>query len=139
MKTDRGTCVAVGITDEPWELVCTFYVPFEDGIDLVSPIVARALALLAEQGRELTATAEPDDEPPPVDHLADIAHVIGGERRIRTHTVLTQLATHNHCTVREPYAPPRRCRCRCLACCPAAGGCGSLAAEGAPHFVGDTA
>lgn len=27
MKTDRGTCVAVGVTDEPWELVRTFYVP----------------------------------------------------------------------------------------------------------------
>lgn len=95
MKTDRGTCVAVGVTDEPWELVRTFYVPFEDGIDLVSPVVARALALVAEHGRELTVTAEPDDQAPPVDHLADIAHVIGGERRVRTHTVLTRLATHN--------------------------------------------
>jgi S-DNA-T family DNA segregation ATPase FtsK/SpoIIIE len=95
MKTDRGTCVAVGVTDERWELVRTFYVPFEDGIDLVSPVVARALALIAEQGRELTVTTEPDDEAPPVDHLADIAHVIGGEQRVRTHTVLTRLATHN--------------------------------------------
>jgi DNA segregation ATPase FtsK/SpoIIIE, S-DNA-T family len=95
MKTDRGTCVAVGVTDERWELVRTFYVPFEDGIDLVSPVVARALALLAEQGRELTITAEPDEQAPPVDHLADIAHVIGGERKVRTHTVLTRLATHN--------------------------------------------
>jgi S-DNA-T family DNA segregation ATPase FtsK/SpoIIIE len=95
MKTDRGSCVAVGVTDERWELVRTFYVPFEDGIDLVSPVVARALALIAEHGRELTVTAEPDDEAPPVDHLADIAHVIGGEPRVRTHTVLTRLATHN--------------------------------------------
>jgi DNA segregation ATPase FtsK/SpoIIIE, S-DNA-T family len=95
MKTDRGSCVAVGVTDERWELVRTFYVPFEDGIDLVSPVVARALALIAEQGRELTVTAEPNEQAPPVDHLADIAHVVGGERRVRTHTVLTRLATHN--------------------------------------------
>ncbi|WP_179956685.1 hypothetical protein [Amycolatopsis anabasis] len=95
MKTDRGTCVAVGLTDEPYELVRTFYVPFEDGIDLVTPIVARAMALLAEQGRELTATGEPDTEEPPVDHLADIAHVLGGEKRVRTQTVLARLAAHN--------------------------------------------
>lgn len=95
MKTDRGICVAVGVTDERWELVRTFYVPFEDGIDLVSPVVARALALVAEQGRELTVTAELDDEPSPVDHLADIAHMVCGERGVRTHTVLTRLATHN--------------------------------------------
>jgi len=95
MKTDRGSCVAVGVTDERWELVRTFYVPFEDGIDLVSPVVARALVLVAEQGRELTVTAEFDDEALPVDHLADITHVIGGERRVRTQTVLTRLATHN--------------------------------------------
>ncbi len=95
MKTDRGSCVAVGVTDQRWELVRTFYVPFEDGIDLVSPVVAHALALVAGQGRELTVTAEPDDEAPPVDHLADIAHVVGGERRVRTHTVLTRLAIHN--------------------------------------------
>jgi S-DNA-T family DNA segregation ATPase FtsK/SpoIIIE len=36
MKTDRGTCVAVGITDATFELVNTFYVPLEDGIDLVT-------------------------------------------------------------------------------------------------------
>ena len=95
MKTDRGSCVAVGVTDERWELVRTFYVPFEDGIDLVSPVVARALALLAEHGRELTVTAEPNKQAPPVDHLTDIAHVIGGERKVRTHTVLTRLTTHN--------------------------------------------
>ncbi|MGB6162865.1 MAG: FtsK/SpoIIIE domain-containing protein [Pseudonocardiaceae bacterium] len=95
MKTDRGSCVAVGVTDERWELVRTFYVPFEDGIDLVSPVIARALALIAEHGRELTVTAEPNEQAPPVDHLADIAHVIGGERKVRTHTVLTRLATHN--------------------------------------------
>lgn len=95
MRTDRGTCVAVGITDEPWELVRTFYVPFEDGTDLVSPVVARAMALLAEQGRQLTATAADDNEAAPVDHLADIADACQGEKRVRTQTVLARLIADN--------------------------------------------
>lgn len=97
MKTDRGTCVAVGITDAPWELVRTFYVPFEDGTDDVTPIVARSLELITEHGRNLITTGtEPDeDEPAPVDHLADVAHVIAGEPRVRTQTVLARLAGHN--------------------------------------------
>ncbi|MBK1784446.1 hypothetical protein [Prauserella cavernicola] len=94
MKTDRGTCVAVGVTDEAWELVRTFYVPFEDGLDLVSPIVARALAQVVENGRTITATAE-EDEAEPVDPLADITHVLNGEARVRTQTVLVRLATLN--------------------------------------------
>ncbi|HEX5407938.1 MAG TPA: hypothetical protein VFX16_37205 [Pseudonocardiaceae bacterium] len=93
MKTDRGTCVAVGITDESWELVRTYYVPFEDGIDMVSPVVARTMALLAEQGRPvaITAAADTDQTPEPVDHLADIAAVCAGAKRVRTQTVLARL------------------------------------------------
>jgi S-DNA-T family DNA segregation ATPase FtsK/SpoIIIE len=68
---------------------------FKDDQVPVSPVIARALALIAEQGRELAVTAEPEDEALSVDHLADIAHVISGERRVRTHTVLTRFATHN--------------------------------------------
>lgn len=95
MKTDRGTCVAVGITDEPWELARTFYVPFEDGIDLVSPVIARAMALLAEHGRPVALTAGEDEPPAPADHLADIAEVCAGEKRVRTQTVLARLIAHN--------------------------------------------
>jgi S-DNA-T family DNA segregation ATPase FtsK/SpoIIIE len=96
MKTDRGTCVAVGITDESWELVRTYYVPFEDGIDLVSPVIARAMALLAEQGRPAAITAADDsEETEPVDHLADIAAVFGGAKRVRTQTVLARLIADN--------------------------------------------
>jgi S-DNA-T family DNA segregation ATPase FtsK/SpoIIIE len=96
MKTDRGTCVAVGVTDNPFELVRTFYIPFEDGTDHVTPIVARSLAILADAGRAI----EPPDRPPeivaaPVDHLADIATVLGDEPRLRTQVVLTRLAEHN--------------------------------------------
>lgn len=96
MKTDRGTCVVVGITDEPWELVRTFYVRFEDGTDMVSPVIARAMAQLAEQGRQLAATAQEDDDAAaPVDHLADIEAVCTGEKRVRTQTVLARLVAHN--------------------------------------------
>ncbi|MGW7533446.1 hypothetical protein [Amycolatopsis sp. NPDC054798] len=96
MKTDRGTCVAVGITDEPWELVRTFYVTFEDGTDLVTPVIARAMALLAEHGRPVTLTTSTEEQvPEPADHLADIADVIGGEKRVRTQTVLARLIAHN--------------------------------------------
>ncbi|WP_020659675.1 hypothetical protein [Amycolatopsis benzoatilytica] len=96
MKTDRGTCVAVGITDEPWELVRTFYVTFEDGTDLVTPVVARAMALLAEHGRPVAlTTAKENEQPAPADHLADIAEACAGEKRVRTQTVLARLIAHN--------------------------------------------
>ena len=92
MKTDRGTCVAVGITDESWELVRTYYVPFEDGIDMVSPVIARAMALLAEHGRPVSiTTADNGETPKTVDHLADIAAVCAGAKRVRTQTVLARL------------------------------------------------
>ncbi|HEV3358182.1 MAG TPA: hypothetical protein VG247_15410 [Pseudonocardiaceae bacterium] len=96
MKTDRGTCVAVGITDESWELVRTYYVPFEDGIDMVSPVIARAMALLAEHGRPVSiTTADNGETTTPVDHLADIAAVCAGAKRVRTQTVLARLIADN--------------------------------------------
>jgi S-DNA-T family DNA segregation ATPase FtsK/SpoIIIE len=92
INADRGTCVAVGVTDEVFELVRTFYVPFEDGTDDVTPVIARSLALLTE-GTTITATTEPENAPAVTDPLADIAAVIKeGERRVRTQTVLTRLA-----------------------------------------------
>jgi DNA segregation ATPase FtsK/SpoIIIE, S-DNA-T family len=95
MTTDRGTCVAVGVTDATFELVRTFYVPFEDGIDDVTPVVDRAMALVAETGREIEAPEPAEIEAAPVDHLADIAYVMRGERRVRTQVVLSRLAEHD--------------------------------------------
>ncbi|MGH3760527.1 hypothetical protein [Actinophytocola sp.] len=95
MTTDRGTCVAVGVTDATFELVRTFYVPFEDGTDDVSPVIARAMAILDETGRAITAPERAEIEAAPVDHLADIAEVMRGERRVRTQVVLSRLAEHN--------------------------------------------
>ncbi|MBB4684639.1 FtsK/SpoIIIE domain-containing protein [Amycolatopsis jiangsuensis] len=98
INTDRGTCVAVGITDETFELVRTFYVPFEDGADDVTPVIARAMELIEEAGREIEAGARPQIEtaaPVAVDHLADIAAVCAGEKRVRTQVVLARLIARN--------------------------------------------
>ncbi|WP_329067374.1 hypothetical protein [Amycolatopsis sp. NBC_01480] len=99
MNTDRGTCVAVGITDETFELVRTFYVAFEDGIDDVTPIIIRAMALIQEAGRHVESGTRPQIEAAaPVvvaDHLADIAAVLDGEARVRTQTVIARLISYN--------------------------------------------
>ncbi|MCK2240186.1 MULTISPECIES: hypothetical protein [unclassified Crossiella] len=96
MRTDRGTCVAVGVTDNVFELIRSFYVPFEDGADMVTPIVARAMAHRADHGPVLAATGmRVEIEAAPVDHLADIHRVMDGEARVRTQTVLARLVAHN--------------------------------------------
>jgi S-DNA-T family DNA segregation ATPase FtsK/SpoIIIE len=97
INTDRGTCVAVGITDETFELVRTFYVPLEDGADDVSPVIARAVALIEETGRAVESSARLEIEPGPaeVDLLADLVEVMRGGRRVRTQVVLSRLAQHN--------------------------------------------
>lgn len=92
MHTDRGTCVAVGLTTATFELVRTFYVPFEDGADDVTPVIERAMQLLAEAGREVTGGARPALEAARADHLADVFEVMRGERRVRTQVVLARLA-----------------------------------------------
>jgi DNA segregation ATPase FtsK/SpoIIIE, S-DNA-T family len=95
MHTDRGTCVAVGLTSATFELVRTFYVPFEDGADDVSPVVARAMQLLAEERRSIGQVERLELGSAPADHLADIAEVMRGERRVRTQVVLARLADLN--------------------------------------------
>lgn len=94
MHTDRGTCVAVGLTAASFELVRTFYVAFDEDADQVSPVIRRALNLLADTGRTLASTAD-TDPPPPVDVLADVAEVLGTDKRVRTQVVLTRLAERN--------------------------------------------
>jgi S-DNA-T family DNA segregation ATPase FtsK/SpoIIIE len=95
MKTDRGTCVAVGVTDATFELVNTFYVPLEDGIDMVTPVVKRAMAEITDLRRTGPAPDDTADGPEPVDHLTDIAEVLGQQRRVLTRVILTRLAERN--------------------------------------------
>ncbi|MFI5611092.1 FtsK/SpoIIIE domain-containing protein [Amycolatopsis sp. NPDC051903] len=98
INTDRGTCVAVGTTDETFELVRTFYVPFEDEADDVTPVIARAVALIEEMGRTVEPSTQPQlyaTGPVEVDELADLAEVIGGDDRVRTQQVLARLVELN--------------------------------------------
>lgn len=91
MKTDRGTCVAVGVTDENFDLIRTFYIPFEDEVDMVTPVITRALGIVDETGRTIDATRRAALERAAADHLADIAAALQGERRVPTRVVLTRL------------------------------------------------
>lgn len=99
---DRGTCVVnSGFgTNNKYTVVRTHYVcardPETHSPDQVTPIIVRALDLLAKQGRTIhAAPEETTDEPGPVDHLANIHRVLRGERRVRTQVVLTRLAELN--------------------------------------------
>ena len=93
MHTDRGTCVAVGVSDATFELLNTFYVPYADGIDLITPVVTRAMAAINQLHRTGDPTTDQDDqEAGEVDHLGNINEVLRGERRVRTQVVLTRLA-----------------------------------------------
>lgn len=95
--TDRGTCVAVGVTESTFELIRSYYVPFEDGADDVTPIIARALLLIADDDRALPASQRLglDTASPAPDHLTAVAEAMRGERRVRTQIVLTRMAALN--------------------------------------------
>ncbi|MET7890646.1 zonular occludens toxin domain-containing protein [Streptomyces mirabilis] len=88
---DVGTAVTVGFSSKPFEVIRCHYVARdpEKGIDEVTPVVERAMALHKGTG--------PLDAPAftPVDHLADIAAVLGHEPKMRTQDVLHGLQDHN--------------------------------------------
>ena len=94
---DRGTAVTTGLTANRFELVNTFYIPFDEDRDDITPVIARAMALLAEYGQTVPATdtVPGADEEPSVDHLADIHVALRGEKRVRTQVVLARLAELN--------------------------------------------
>lgn len=99
---DRGTCVVnSGFgTNTKYTVVRTHYVcakdPETNTPDQVTPVIIRALHLMAKQGRTVNAALENStDTPPPVDHLTDINEVLHGEHRVRTQVVLTRLAELN--------------------------------------------
>jgi S-DNA-T family DNA segregation ATPase FtsK/SpoIIIE len=51
MHTDQGTSVMVGVSDATFELVRGFYVPYSDGVDMVTPVVARAMTAIDQLRR----------------------------------------------------------------------------------------
>ncbi|MFE2967868.1 cell division protein FtsK [Streptomyces sp. NPDC059340] len=85
---DVGTAMAAGFGKTPG-LIRSYYVRKEAGIDEVTPVVERAMALYEGTG--------PADAPAftPVDHLADIAAVLGHETKMLTMDVLRGLQDRN--------------------------------------------
>jgi len=94
---DRGTAVTTGLTANRFELVNGFYIPFDEDRDDVTPVIARAMALLDEHGHGVPASTNPDagGGEPAADHVADIHAVLRGEARVRTQIVLQRLAECN--------------------------------------------
>jgi S-DNA-T family DNA segregation ATPase FtsK/SpoIIIE len=85
---DVGTAVTVGFSSKPFEVVRSHYVARdpEKGIDEVTPVVERAMALHEGTG----PAAEPTFEP--ADALTDVAAVLGDAPRMLTQEVLNRLA-----------------------------------------------
>lgn len=91
---DRGTAVTVGLTANRFELVNGFYVAFDEERDDVTPVITRAMALLADHG--VPGSESEHVEPEAVtDHLADIHTALRGQPRVRTQVVLSRLAEQN--------------------------------------------
>ncbi|MER5473720.1 cell division protein FtsK [Streptomyces sp. NPDC002685] len=85
---DVGTAMAAGFGKTPG-LIRSYYVRKEAGIDEVTPVVERAMALYK-------GTAVPEAPAfAPADHLADILTVLGQEPRMRTQDVLHRLIDRN--------------------------------------------
>ncbi|MET7619027.1 cell division protein FtsK [Streptomyces sp. NPDC005408] len=86
---DVGTAMAAGFGKTPG-LIRSYYVRKEAGIDEVTPVVERAMkAYKNDDGVYEVATFAP------VDHLTDIAAVLGHAPKMRTQDVLRGLAEHN--------------------------------------------
>jgi S-DNA-T family DNA segregation ATPase FtsK/SpoIIIE len=87
-----GTALTVGFTSNAFELVRAYYVRKDSEVDQVTPVVQRALAL-----REGVTPAAMSDGPTvdAIDHLADVATVLGTTDRMRTQEVLQGLANLN--------------------------------------------
>jgi S-DNA-T family DNA segregation ATPase FtsK/SpoIIIE len=100
-NTDRGTCVVnSGFgTNTKYTIVRTHHVSAHDPDthtpDQITPIITRALHRMTTTGRTLHAAPHTTGEPDPLDHLADIHHVLRDQPRVRTQIVLTRLAELN--------------------------------------------
>ncbi|QKZ22064.1 cell division protein FtsK [Streptomyces chartreusis] len=86
---DVGTAMAAGFGKTPG-LIRSYFVRKEAGVDEITPVVERAVAL---RDGVTPAPAAPTFEP--VDHLADIAAVLGHEPRMLTQDMLHGLKDRN--------------------------------------------
>jgi S-DNA-T family DNA segregation ATPase FtsK/SpoIIIE len=90
---DLGTAMTSGFTPADGLMRC-FYVRRGDGVDEVTPVVERALALRDDAG-VTGGPVEHPEEPAPADPLTDIAAVLAGHKRLRTQEVLSGLAARD--------------------------------------------
>ncbi|MFE2815336.1 FtsK/SpoIIIE domain-containing protein [Streptomyces nigra] len=93
---DIGTAVTFGFTSKPFEVIRSHYVARdpEKGVDEVTPVVERAMALYEGSPVDETDTVQ-------VDPLADVAAVLGDEQRMLVQEVLHRLAEHNPTEYRD--------------------------------------
>ena len=91
---DVGTAMAAGFGKTPG-LIRSYYLRKEAGVDEITPVVERALALYEGTGPEDAPTFEP------VDPLADVAAVLGDEPRMLVQEVLHRLAERRPDAYRE--------------------------------------
>ncbi|WP_019808211.1 FtsK/SpoIIIE domain-containing protein [Saccharomonospora halophila] len=102
---DVGTAMAAGFAKVPG-LIRSHYVRKEKGVDEITPVVERAVALREQAGLTTgpaPAVVEPAAE---VDPLADIAAVLGQQPRMKTREVLQHLTERNR-TVYGDWTPQR--------------------------------
>jgi S-DNA-T family DNA segregation ATPase FtsK/SpoIIIE len=94
---DIGTAVTVGFTNKPFEVIRSHYVARdpEKGVDEVTPVVERAMAL--RDGEAVVTILERLVADP----LADVAAVLGDEPRMLVQEVLHRLAERNPTEYRE--------------------------------------
>lgn len=89
-NVDRGTMVATGASDELFDIVRTYFVKVDDdtGWDQATEIIERAMSLYRPPA---AVEMPPAAVEAPVDHLADVATVLDGAKRMRTREVLAGL------------------------------------------------
>jgi S-DNA-T family DNA segregation ATPase FtsK/SpoIIIE len=90
---DIGTAMASGFAARPG-LLRTFHIRKDADVDQLTPIVKRAVALRAAAGVDDAPVVEQEQR----DHLADIAAVLAGHRRMRTQEVLSGLSSLDRAT-----------------------------------------
>lgn len=86
-----GTAVTTGFSNKPFEVIRCHYIARDPdkGIDEVTPVVERSLKAY----KRGDVWEVPVDKP--VDHLGDIATVLGGQPRMLTQAALHGLQDHN--------------------------------------------
>lgn len=79
-NVDRGTCIAVGITAEVFELIKTYFIAVDDdtGRDDAKPVIERVMAGYEASGRPALPEAPAEQR----DMLADLVAVLPGEEPV---------------------------------------------------------